>query len=296
MSQQEQQEDSNIVHDPLNQEIPDITSSVVTMDEIQAILDTERAMRESKERARDAEEASQAALADQPYWTENGVNYQLMTAVKEDLEKLQKIQTGEYVPPPEPDPDELVSPSTRQMKEWLNTIRSIEAEEKAEKERLKAEKERAEREAIEAEELRKRTMNKELGDSVALYILMRTDMASLNPGKAVAQGTHATNLFERDVRELRKGFPDAPNVLAYDAWTADRGFGTAITLSVTGSQLEALTAQAVEMGCIAGLCTDPTYPLRDGDVVHLLNINTCSYIFGNREALSAILGELSLMY
>jgi hypothetical protein len=288
MSQQEQQNSAT-------PEIPDLTSSLVSMDEIQAIIDSERAVREAKERARTAETESQAALAEAPYITENGVNYQLMNAVKDDLEKLEKIARGEYVAP-ETDPYEGMLPQTREMKKWLDQIRSIEAEAQAKEEKEKAEQLRIEQEARDAEELQKRIANKELGESVALYILMRTDMASLNPGKAVAQGTHAANLFERDVRELRKSFPDAPNVLAYDAWASDRGFGTAITLSVNGDQLTSLLAQAYEMGCISGVCTDPTYPLRDGDVTHLLRLDTCGYIFGDRAALSAILGELSLMH
>jgi hypothetical protein len=288
MSQQEQQQD-NIVHDPLGQETPDITSSVVTMDEIQAILDAERAVRDAEAaKVPDADFDGQVAL-------EPTTAHKWVDAFKGDLENLEKIEKGEYVAPPS-DPYEGYNKSTREMLIWLNGIRAIETETQAELDRLKAEQQRVEQEAREEEERQRRRANKELGDSVALYILMRTDMASLNPGKAVAQGTHATNLFERDIRVLRKDFPNAPNVLAYDAWTADRGFGTAITLSVNGTQLETLTAQAVEMGCISGLCTDPTYPLRDGDVVHLLNINTCSYIFGNREALASILGELSLMY
>lgn len=255
---------------PESQQVPDITGEVWT--EADALVNLDEAQ------------------LDEAYRSERE---RLKNAVKQDLEKLALISAGLYEPAEEEVP---VPKKISEMQEWLDKIRKIEAqgEEQAAKERAeqeakaKAEQEEAEREA--------RARQEELGNSVALYILMRTDMASLNPGKAVAQGSHAANLFERDVRELRKDFPHAPNVMAYDAWAADRGFGTAITLSVNGVQLTSLIEQAKEMGCISGVCTDPTYPLRDGDVTHLLRLDTCGYIFGNREALSAILGELSLMY
>lgn len=255
---------------PEPQQVPDITGEVWT--EADALVSLDDA----------AIEAS--------YRTERE---RLKIAVKSDLEKLALISAGLYEPAEEEVP---VPKKISEMQEWLEKIRKIEAqgEEQAAKERAEAEaKAKAEREEAEQEAKEKRD---ELGSSVALYILMRTDLASLNPGKAVAQGSHAANLFERAVRVLREGFPHAPNVAAYDAWSSDRGFGTAITLSVTGDQLTTLIAQAQETGCIAGVCTDPTYPLRDGDVTHLLRLDTCGYIFGNREMLSAILGELSLMY
>jgi hypothetical protein len=228
---------------------------------------------------------------------------EVAAGVKADLEKMALIEAGEYV---EPEPVELEETSYRgyegqriwlvnQMRKDRDMLEAI-ARQAKEEEQRKSEEAIAQA-AAEAEEKRLRRLreNKELGESTALYILMRTDMASLNAGKAVAQGTHATNLFEKDVRILREGFPEAPNVIAYEAWLGDRGFGTAITLGVTGETLGSIVEQAIATGCIAGICTDPTYPLRDGDVTHLLNIDTCGYIFGNREYLAEILGHLELM-
>lgn len=125
-----------------------------------------------------------------------------------------------------------------------------------------------------------------------LYILMRTDMASMNPGKAVAQGSHATNLFENVMKHgTRSDFERA----MFDYWKGDRGFGTAITLSVDGTQLQQKLLDAVQEGHVAGVCHDPTYPLRDGSVTHLIPLNTCGYIFGLKGDLASILGDLSLM-
>jgi uncharacterized protein YlaN (UPF0358 family) len=229
----------------------------------------------------------------QELWTEAGAalnnvlksdGEKIKDAVKQDLEKLAMIQAGVYEPAEEEVP---VPKQVSEMKVWLDNIRKLEAEAEEQASKEKAEAEARAKAEVEEAERQRRAADKELGDSVALYILMRTDLA---------QGSHATNLFEKAVKTLRTGFPEAPNVLAYDAWASDRGFGTAITLAVNGAQLTELTNQAIEMGCIAGICTDPTYPLRDGEVVHLLNLDTCSYIFGNRENLAEILGSLSLMY
>jgi hypothetical protein len=233
-------------------------------------------------------------------WSEVGVMpltgdiSEIVAAVKTDLEKMALIEQGAYVAPEE-NPEEFLGDDAKQMKVWLNNIRRFEAEAEAEAASKTAEAIALAAAEAEAARIKKISDNKELGESVALYILMRTDLASLNPGKAVAQGTHATNLFVNQVEELRKGWPDAPNVEAYTAWASDRGFGTAITLSVTGAELTTIISQAVDCGCISGICTDPTYPLRDGDVTHLLNIDTCGYIFGNREMLIPLVGHLDLM-
>jgi hypothetical protein len=233
-------------------------------------------------------------------WAEVGVMpltgdiSEIAAAVKTDLEKMALIEQGAYVSPEE-NPEEFMGDDAKQMKVWLNNIRRFEAEAEAEVASKTAEGLAKAAAEAEAARIKKISDNKALGESVALYILMRTDLASLNPGKAVAQGTHATNLFVNQVEELRKGWPDAPNVEAYTAWASDRGFGTAITLGVNGIELRMLIEDAIAMGCISGICTDPTYPLRDGDVTHLLNLDTCGYIFGNREYLASILGHLDLM-
>jgi hypothetical protein len=228
---------------------------------------------------------------------------EVAASLKSDLEKMALIEAGEYVEPEEVEIDEQSYRGYEGQRIWLvNQMRKdrdmLDAIAKqAKEEEARKDAEAQAKAAADAEEARLRRLreNKELGEAMALYILMRTDMASLNPGKAVAQGTHATNLFEKDVRVLREGFPDAPNVIAYEAWLGDRGFGTAITLGVTGENLRSIVDKAIETGCIAGVCTDPTYPLRDGDVTHLLNLDTCGYIFGRRDYLVEILGHLDLM-
>jgi hypothetical protein len=133
-----------------------------------------------------------------------------------------------------------------------------------------------------------------------LYILMRTDLPSMNPGKAIAQGGHAVSHFMESMRQL--GATDnvyqaavVGNLLK--EWMGDRGFGTKITLGVTLRQLRFRMDLAAKLPfeiCIGGEIVDPTYPLRDGDVIHLFPLLTCAYVFGRKAYLAPLLDGLSL--
>lgn len=115
------------------------------------------------------------------------------------------------------------------------------------------------------------------------YILMRTDMASLNPGKAMAQAAHAGSAMEKDIyqyaanSELRK---------MYIRWKGQtsQGFGTTIVLGAGWDEfakmldfchLEMPFGEMYHHGAV----TDPTYPIQDGQVTHLINVRTCMYVF-----------------
>lgn len=114
----------------------------------------------------------------------------------------------------------------------------------------------------------------------ALYILMRTDMESMNPGKAMAQAAHAANAFVRDTDR-----PEAYTVniqAAVEDWeeSTDQGFGTTITLAVPDEKtLREIVGEAQSIELPAGVIHDPTYPIRDGAVTHLIPIDTCGYVF-----------------
>lgn len=144
-----------------------------------------------------------------------------------------------------------------------------------------------------------------------LYILMRTDLESMNPGKAVAQGCHAANQFVHVVELCRDaiagdaidGGPEdrAPekyqNIKMYDHWSTRTGcgFGTTICLDVDDDVLHRVVAASRTMGMFAGVTHDPSYPLRDGDVTHFIPLDTCGYIFGEKEDLSILLRQFNLM-
>lgn len=122
----------------------------------------------------------------------------------------------------------------------------------------------------------------------ALYILMRTDMASMNAGKGMAQASHAANAFIH---------AHSSNTLV-NMWASEttQGFGTAIVLGVDISTLENIISSANEYGIINDVVIDPSYPMRDGDVTHFLNIITCGYVFGDKNdpIMQWLLGGLSL--
>lgn len=109
-----------------------------------------------------------------------------------------------------------------------------------------------------------------------LYILMRSDMESMNPGKAMAQAAHAANAFMHEVH----GRED--DVEGYMDWltSTDQGFGTTITVDIGGEyELTNMVAKAKNEGWMADTILDPTYPVLDGRVTHLIPVVTCGYIF-----------------
>jgi peptidyl-tRNA hydrolase len=110
-----------------------------------------------------------------------------------------------------------------------------------------------------------------------LYILMRTDMDSLNPGKGMAQAAHAANAFVDSLGEN-----PGDHTPGYHFWSTetDQGFGTTLVVSVENErELLNMVKSAQDADIPAGTILDPTYPVRDGRVTHALPINTCGYIF-----------------
>ena len=149
-----------------------------------------------------------------------------------------------------------------------------------------------------------------------LYILMRNDLDSLNPGKMVAQGAHAANQFTFQMGHLERWLartqdstldpPEAPVPLVkqrqwrlYDQWVGSTksGFGVTITLGVTEAQLRAVVGhiKAVDGPMCADITHDPTYPLVDGKITHLIPLDTCGYVFGEKDELRIVLGQFNLL-
>lgn len=116
----------------------------------------------------------------------------------------------------------------------------------------------------------------------ALYILMRTDLASLNPGKAMAQANHAYGALKKRVRThlgMQKEFI---------GWMdqTDQEFGTTLVLGATEGEIKEVLDRASRFygkTTLSGWIHDPTYPLRDGAVTHLIPLNTCAFLFARRE-------------
>jgi peptidyl-tRNA hydrolase len=148
-----------------------------------------------------------------------------------------------------------------------------------------------------------------MNENLYLYILMRNDLGSLGPGRAAAQASHAANAFihkfggKTDVKEWQKQTP--------------QGFGTAIVLGVNMEQLKQKLSEATHRGFFTEMVVDPDYvisvskeimpfidnknlghfePSPTDPTKYLLHREevTCGYIFGDKEKLVELLGDLPL--
>ena len=110
-----------------------------------------------------------------------------------------------------------------------------------------------------------------------LYIIMRSDIACMNPGKAIAQGSHATSDFHQWIDTIKSQRDRYGELLdQYETWREDRSFGRVLVLEATFDQL----ADVVSKNDFAGMTLDPTYPYHNhyGDVFLAEEI-TCGWCF-----------------
>lgn len=151
-----------------------------------------------------------------------------------------------------------------------------------------------------------------------LYILMRTDLDSMNSGKAMAQASHASNAFVKAVT------PDMTKVIIkvdhlFNKWSAEtgQGFGTVLVLGVNEEEMRTAIAAADKVGFVSGIVNDPTYPIlipvelgknliqmdchnqfTVGEHYNYITIpeDTCAYVFGDKNdpLLGAIVGNFDL--
>lgn len=118
-------------------------------------------------------------------------------------------------------------------------------------------------------------------NDIVLYVLMRTDLASLNPGKAMAQSCHAYGALKNAVRS---NMVLQPTYLEWMNQTAQE-FGTTIVLGGDQGEIEHVLMMAAHTpaNLIATWVHDPTYPIRDGACIHQIPINACAIVFGRKE-------------
>jgi peptidyl-tRNA hydrolase len=144
-----------------------------------------------------------------------------------------------------------------------------------------------------------------------LYILMRTDLPSMNAGKAMAQASHASNAFIHQSALFKASDP-----VMVKQWYNEtkQGFGTVLVLAANGGQINSIIEKAKETeGVIAGKVIDPTYPYQvTGEIANLINKDTpiykgdgmftlyreevtCAYLFGDKDgAAGGLVAELKL--
>jgi peptidyl-tRNA hydrolase len=116
-------------------------------------------------------------------------------------------------------------------------------------------------------------------NNIALCIFIRTDLQSMNAGKAVAQGAHCATIFERDIVDITN-----PLLLeAYKDWQEStvQGFGTKYAFSVDKDSIKLLEELSIELDGMSNICHDPTYPVKDGKVTHYIPLDTGGYIFAD---------------
>ena len=107
-----------------------------------------------------------------------------------------------------------------------------------------------------------------------LYIVMREDLWDLNPGKGMAQASHATSDFE-NYEPLTGGIWDS---LA--TWCEGRNFGTTIVLEAPINDFERI-AEATQHN---GVVTDPTYPYRNYyGKLFTCSAVTCMWVFATTD-------------
>ena len=106
-------------------------------------------------------------------------------------------------------------------------------------------------------------------DPVKMVVIMRSDLIDLNPGKAVAQGTHAANMcigqaYERFSRVSVNGEELGNLADEWEEQTPD-SFGICVVLSGTYNQIDDVCDRAFEKGIHQGTVIDPSYPYRPYD-------------------------------
>lgn len=145
----------------------------------------------------------------------------------------------------------------------------------------------------------------DLDETPYLYVLMRSDMDSLNAGKGMAQAAHAANQCVFYIKNTRLPIPSADAPIIHDRlfevrsqlarWQESRGFGVSITLDIGDERtMRAAVELATRIGLVADVVLDPSYPVRDGKVTHLIPVHTCGYVFGPKVLCQMILENFKL--
>ena len=89
-----------------------------------------------------------------------------------------------------------------------------------------------------------------------LYIIMREDIADMNPGKGMAQAAHAQADFDTyaESRYTNDEFREA-----HLSWSEDRTFGVTLVLSATLTEMNNIRTNILH----SDLTVDPTYPWKN---------------------------------
>lgn len=114
-----------------------------------------------------------------------------------------------------------------------------------------------------------------------LYIVMRRDLWSMNPGKGMAQAAHAQADFDAyaaaEEAMVRQGeTSDLSFVDAVDTWRENRTFGVTLVLHAPLEQMQEIQRNVAH----SGMTVDPTYPYHNwyGELFVREEV-TCMWVF-----------------
>lgn len=131
-------------------------------------------------------------------------------------------------------------------------------------------------------------------DKPILYVLMRTDMESMNPGKGMAQSNHAYGAVKH---HILKNIALQPIYLNWMDQTRQE-FGTTIVLGGAENEIQRsmdwVHRYVDPAKFVTGWVHDPTYPITDGEVTHLIPMNTCVYMFGLKKDIEGAVSDMEL--
>lgn len=131
-----------------------------------------------------------------------------------------------------------------------------------------------------------------------LYVWIRSDLASMTPGKACAQVAHAASqaagFYNRNNQEdqwVYKRWEDSAATEARPgskfAADAFEKFGTTIVLDgvddITLEELYYITLPTEQCADDFGIVVDPTYPLKDGKKLLFVEMLTCVWMFADAD-------------
>ena len=133
-----------------------------------------------------------------------------------------------------------------------------------------------------------------------LYVIVRTELGSMTPGRIAAQVNHAGT---QAVHHIQTSKSNANHLDNLNAWLSQaNGFGTVIVLQPDSkidqeSEFEHILAKAGrDKNLVIGKVVDPDYFLVDGSFTHrLVNIQTCIWLFGPAQNIKAVVGSLALL-
>ena len=132
----------------------------------------------------------------------------------------------------------------------------------------------------------------EVGDPIYHYVLMRQDVPDYLSGKAQAQANHAGTKMVMD--GLNSGSADL--IAMINEWGMQGGgFGTCIVLMVSAPEMRQTVSLAQLLGLHTGIVHDPSYPLRDGEKIQTLPLDTCAFLIGRKSQCFPIVGRFPLL-